>query len=309
MNNEPNISLYGDAASEDFPVLKAFQQYIDAEQAKARRRLLTVSIIFAVVLVVVIAIFSVLVISANSQTQRLNDRLVEFFMDQSGRNNANAPKADSDTDTAKAVNALNEALDRIQHRIDEQSRQAAPVPANPAPVVVKEPPAPTPSQDPSVEKRVQDVEARIQKQLARLKAEKEKLDDEKKQRREEELERYRREHYPEYYAKLEAAEKAKREAEESAKTPSAPSVGKKTDIDAEISKVVTYEELEEEVPEVEFDPLPEMKKTKAPVNPLEDVDLSDDEAIEYFSRDDKEETVTIPVEVEGKKASWRIPMN
>ena len=76
MNNEPNISLYGDGSGEDFPVLKAFQQYIDAEQAKARRRLLTVSIVFVVTLIAVIAIFSMMVIKANDQTQTLNDRMV-----------------------------------------------------------------------------------------------------------------------------------------------------------------------------------------------------------------------------------------
>jgi hypothetical protein len=33
----PNaVSLYNNDAMDDFPVLKAFQQYIDAEHAKAR---------------------------------------------------------------------------------------------------------------------------------------------------------------------------------------------------------------------------------------------------------------------------------
>ena len=33
------VSVYSQDAMDDFPVLKAFQQYIDAEQAKARKRL------------------------------------------------------------------------------------------------------------------------------------------------------------------------------------------------------------------------------------------------------------------------------
>ena len=46
------ISLFGQAANaNDFPVLKAFQEYIDAEQSKARKRMLGLSIFFVVLLV------------------------------------------------------------------------------------------------------------------------------------------------------------------------------------------------------------------------------------------------------------------
>ena len=52
----PNaISLFGQATNaNDFPVLKAFQEYIDAEQAKARKRMLGLSIFFVVLLVAVV---------------------------------------------------------------------------------------------------------------------------------------------------------------------------------------------------------------------------------------------------------------
>ena len=54
----PNaVSVYGQTADamDEFPVLKAFQQYIDAEQAKARKRLISLGIFFAILTGAVIA--------------------------------------------------------------------------------------------------------------------------------------------------------------------------------------------------------------------------------------------------------------
>ena len=45
------VSIFGQGGSpNDFPVLKAFQEYIDAEQAKARKRMLGLSVFFIVCL-------------------------------------------------------------------------------------------------------------------------------------------------------------------------------------------------------------------------------------------------------------------
>ena len=42
------VSLFGEggAGANDFPVLKAFQEYIDAEQAKARKRMVGLTAFF-----------------------------------------------------------------------------------------------------------------------------------------------------------------------------------------------------------------------------------------------------------------------
>ena len=79
---EHAVSVYGqsDGAYEDFPVLKAFQQYIDSEQAKARKRMLLLCAFFGGLMFVVISVFVVLLISASSRNQMLNDRLVEYAM-------------------------------------------------------------------------------------------------------------------------------------------------------------------------------------------------------------------------------------
>ena len=70
MNNIPPqanaVSLYGQAdAMDDFPVLKAFQQYVDAEQAKAHKRLMTVCVFFTVVMTIVIAVFMFIILGLN----------------------------------------------------------------------------------------------------------------------------------------------------------------------------------------------------------------------------------------------------
>ena len=50
----------------EFPVLKAFQEYIDAEQAKARKRMLGLSVFFILLLVSY-------VFQYGSQLQQLSD--------------------------------------------------------------------------------------------------------------------------------------------------------------------------------------------------------------------------------------------
>ena len=83
---ENAVSVYGqDSALDDFPVLKAFQQYIDSEQAKARKRMLMLCTFFAFLMIVVMAVFVALLVSVSSRNQSLNDRLVEFAMKERDR--------------------------------------------------------------------------------------------------------------------------------------------------------------------------------------------------------------------------------
>lgn len=299
MNNEPNISLYGDGSGEDFPVLKAFQQYIDAEQAKARRRLLTVSIVFVVTLIAVIAIFSMMVIKANDRTQTLNDRMVELLLKDKDRSVEEAKAAAVHELTVKT---LNETLEKLQKRIEEQDRKATEAAAAAAKeIAAAKAAAEAPSAVDSVlDRRAQEQVAKIQKVVSLLKsekqklaAEKQKLAAEKEKLRQEELERYRREHYPEYYAKKEAAEMAQAGLD---------------DIDDEVSYFDDDEE-EPEVPEVRkpvWMSVPKPVQNK-PAEVKKNVDLDDDNgAIEYFNDAD---SYTIPVEVKGKRAGWRVPLD
>lgn len=189
------VSVYGGAgdALDDFPVLKAFQQYIDAEQAKARKRLLALGIFFGVLMLAVIAIFVVLLVGVSSRNQLLNDRLVEFAMKERG---ATAPVVVQPPQDSAAVLAFTTKLDEMQRKLAEAQAKAdkavaeaeASRAAQQAAADAAKPKAPTAE------------ELEIQRLKAALAAEKEKVAEEQKRRREEELEAYRRKHYPELYA-------------------------------------------------------------------------------------------------------------
>lgn len=74
------VNVYGNDMSDEFPILKAFQEYVDAEQAKSRKRMLLLCVFFSFILCTVIGVFVVLLIASSARIQTLNDRLVEFVM-------------------------------------------------------------------------------------------------------------------------------------------------------------------------------------------------------------------------------------
>ena len=115
------VSVYGDGM-DDFPVLKAFQQYIDAEQARARKRLMTFGIIFGVLMLCVISVFVVLLYSSNQRNQMLNDRLVEFAMRDRDRHSAvvvQPPQQDN-----SAILALTAKMEELQQKLAQSQKQA-----------------------------------------------------------------------------------------------------------------------------------------------------------------------------------------
>lgn len=288
-NNPPaNLSVYNEGSGDDFPVLKAFQQYIDAEQAKARRRLLTVSVVFVFMLIVVIGIFSGLVIRANNRTQALNDKLLEIALKDKERSLDEAKAAALQQ---QSVRNLNDTLEKLQRRIDDQNRSLDAASAEVPETASKTPASSLPETE--AEKRAREAEARVQKALALLRAEKQKMADEKQKQREEELERYRREHYPEYYAKKEA-EKHR------------PALDR---LEEELDEEVSYFEeppkaaapsarpIDEEVSYFDDDELPPEPPAVKPVKAMpRNLDLDDDaEPVSYF--DDSEEETAAPAPV------------
>jgi len=162
-----------DGGSEEFPVLKAFQQYIDAEQEKARKRMITMSIYFAIALGVIVTIFVILLVSVSSRNQTLNDRLVDFAMRER--------EAKADARAEKAEERARQAEEREKQAQDraKQAQEAALAPK----------PQPQPPSDSDEVKRLKEL----------LAAEKEKAAAEKEKARQAELEIYRRKHYPECY--------------------------------------------------------------------------------------------------------------
>ena len=203
IDNTRAMSVYGSGdALDDFPVLKAFQQYIDAEQAKARKRLLALGVFFGTLMLAVIAIFVVLLVNVTNRNQQLNDRLVEFAMKD--RPSASSPVVVQPPTDTSAILTLTSRLEEMQRKLSETQNKAdkavaeAEEKARQAKAAAEAvPKAPTPE------------ELEIRRLKALLAAEKEKAAAEKDRRRQEELEAYRRKHYPELYETKSAPKKAK----------------------------------------------------------------------------------------------------
>ena len=79
MDNTLSI-IPSDGATNEFPVLKAFQEYIDAEQAKARKRMLGLSLFFIVLLIVVVVTFVLVLTTVINRNQALSDRLLDYAL-------------------------------------------------------------------------------------------------------------------------------------------------------------------------------------------------------------------------------------
>lgn len=195
--NRTAVRLYGedDNGMDDFPVLKAFQQYIDAEQAKARKRIVSLGIFFGILMGAVIAVFVVMLVGISQRNQQLNDRLIEYAMKDRDRLTQSPvvvqPPVQQD---GSAILALTTKLDEMQKKLlesqeslvkAERERAAAVTAAEAA----AKPKAPSPE------------EQEIARLKALLQAERDKNDAEKEKKKAEELENYRRTHYPELYEK------------------------------------------------------------------------------------------------------------
>lgn len=196
------VSVYGsNDAMDEFPVLKAFQQYIDSEHTKARKRLLTMAIFFGTFILVVVAIFVVMLFNANTLNQQLNDRLVEFAMKE--RNAAatasTAPVvAQPPQDDAKIL-ALTSQLEEMNQKIAEAQARADKAVAE-ADAKVKAAAEAAEAAQAEKDKEASAEKLEIQKLKAQLAEEQKKVAEEKARQREAELEEYRRKHYPELYA-------------------------------------------------------------------------------------------------------------
>ena len=294
---ENAVRIYGQQdAMDDFPILKAFQQYIDSEQAKARKRLLMLCVFFGMLMGAVIAVFLVMLFNLSNRNQSLNDRLIETVMKE--RERAVSPivvqQPQHQQQDNSAILALTAKIEDMQKKLDE-SRTREEEARRRAEIEAAKPKGPTPEELEikrltallAAEKEKQAAEkARLEAEKAAEKtrleaekaAEKARREAEKERRRQIELEEYRRKHYPELYEM---------------KTERQPA---KPDRDA------AHENLLKEVDQI----------------------LSDDDAISYY--DDEEEPVktksrptasnpasapkkeySIPVDVRGSSSRWRIP--
>jgi len=174
------VNVYQNDMADEFPVLKAFQQYIDSEQAKARKRMLMLCVFFSFVLMAVIGVFVSLLIASSSRNQSLNDRLVEYAMKDRDRSPVPAQTQSSHEDPA--LRALTEKLESLQKTLAEDQARAKKA-----------------EEEAERKKRSTAETLEIERLKALLAAEKEKAAAEREKQRQTELEEYRRKHYPELY--------------------------------------------------------------------------------------------------------------
>ena len=285
------VSVYGqENAYEDFPVLKAFQQYIDSEQTKARKRLALICVFFGILMFVVIAVFVMLLVNVSSRNQALNDRLIEYAMsDRTQR--ASSPVVVQPAPDNSAVLALTARLDEMQKKLTE-SQAAEKAAAEAAAKARREAEEALKPKGPTKE------ELEIERLKALLVAEREKQDKEKERerqlkerelQREAELEAYRRKHYPELY-----------------EAPKSKSARIRKPVAAEKDDEGRDDDLLKEVDQI----------------------LKEGEAIRYFDEDEEDEPAkkpsakkddppspppppkkeySIPVDIRGSSSRWSVP--
>lgn len=295
------VSVYGGQDGlDDFPVLKAFQQYVDAEQAKARKRMVQLCIFFAILMAVVIGVFVALVMDVSRRNQELNDRLVKYAMEDRAAQPA-VPASVAGADTA--IKAMTESMAAFQKQmVDQQTRLAeqqmklaeqavknaaaaaeARIQAVQQPAQPPQPAQPSKADLAAEAKRKADAEMMARAQQ-KLKDEREALAREKEALRLQEIEIQRRRLYPELY-----------DANGNLLPPKPAKVQRPIRI-ADVAKPA----VQEEMPEEDEDDLSEIDAAIAKESDkLEKSDeLIEGGAINYFDYEDEE-----PEEKPVKKAS------
>ena len=308
------VSVYGQTdAMDDFPVLKAFQQYIDAEQTKSRKRMVMLCIFFGCLMAVVIAVFIVMLHSVSERNQSLNDRFLEYMMQERERAPSQqqpvvSPAPTTNPATDAALKAMTESISSLQKELAEQKTAAA----------TKESEAKTAAKS----AHEQELEALAAKREL-LEAERKKIAEEKELLHQQEVERQRRRLYPEYYqdSKVPATTTSpSRNKSAAPKTRVTQDDVSQQDIDDILSEAYGDGNDEEEVTEAP-PPKKTTKKTAAAKKKVEktreakstskkdasskDAVESDDDAIEYFNDDE----YSIPVEVKGSSSGWKVPLS
>ncbi len=220
MNNveagEPTsaVSIFGqEPASNEFPVLKAFQEYINAEQAKARKRMLGLSIFFGILLTIVVGVFTIIVAGIINRNQALQDRLLEAAFRQQSASPSVAVAPQPGTDMRPVLDRIDQLTSAIARETRPAAQPASSVAAELKPVLesierltsaVARPaaaPAAPASPAPAVNEKTLKLQKQLERERAQLAAERKKLQEAQRQA---EVERNRRRLYPEYYAKQDA---------------------------------------------------------------------------------------------------------
>ena len=206
MDNTLSI-LPTDGASNEFPVLKAFQQYIDAEQAKARKRMLGLSIFFIILLVVVVVTFVLVLTTVVNRNQALSDRLLDYALKEREKPaQVVQPPAQSVVQTPQPsvqdiLKPFFERLEREQAVLKAQYEKQQKEAEAKYELQRKEAEAKYEKQQKEAEAKAAARELARDEEIrkAKLELEKERARAKKENDRQAEIERHRRRLYPDYY--------------------------------------------------------------------------------------------------------------
>ncbi len=186
MDNSLSI-LPSEGTTNEFPVLKAFQEYIDAEQAKARKRMLGLSVFFIVLLIVVVVTFVLVLTTVVNRNQALSDRLLDYALKERERAPAVqvVPPPQPQVPAAPPQPSIQELLKPLLERLE---RQQAEMKA-------------TYEKQRAAEAKAEALEAARNEELrkARQELEKERERAKRENDRQAEIERHLRRLYPDYY--------------------------------------------------------------------------------------------------------------
>ena len=238
--------------SGEFPVLKAFQQYIDAEQAKARKRMLGLSVFFIVLLSVVVVTFVLILTTVLNRNQSLSDRLLDYALREREKA-VQYPPAIQQQPSADLVKTLVERFEK------EQAEMKA--------AFAKQQKAAEEKALAAERLRTEELE-KVRRDLAEQKA-KAKKEAEKKL----EIERHRRKLYPDYY---------RLEADDDLRIPPPASSYKRSHQDSESMADTTTKTLtqKKQPPHI-----PSQKKASTPLSDLKPVtyfNVDDDDSVPFL---------------------------
>lgn len=202
------VSVYeAGSAMDDFPVLKAFQQYIDAEQAKAQKRMTTICFFFALILIVVIGVFVALLVGTSQRNNALNDRLLQIMLNANQERGAVVVQPPAPQNDA-AIKALTDSMAALQQQLADQQKRVLEQQqkmveektreAEKARAAAAKPPAPSKEQL-ARERRLKEDAEKIKRATAALQAERDRIAKEKERLKQKEIELQRRKLYPELY--------------------------------------------------------------------------------------------------------------
>lgn len=138
--------------NESFPVLQAFQEYIDAERKQARKRVMQLSIGFAAILGVVVVGFLAAGVSILRNTTSMQTKLMEIVAEKSSApvQVQSAPVQPAASPSVQSTSpALEESLREMSKVLVKMQAKTAKTPV--APTVERAPVALPPSTDPAVE--------------------------------------------------------------------------------------------------------------------------------------------------------------